>query len=136
MLYPSGSGHAPGGVCPITVQNSAQAKDTIAKSKLAIPGQSDESKEDVRTSTTAILQKACPPNYRSIAKEKKQHGDGRRLRSHHGGRQRKLLCSHRLDSMTQKDVSSRPNEMRDEIITARSPRMASMPEFKKQTIDR
>ena len=56
-------------------------------------------KKDLRTSTTAIVQKARPHNYRNITKErKKQHGNGRRFRSHHGRRQRKLLCNHRLES--------------------------------------
>ena len=44
MLYCSGSGNAPGEVCPITIQNSTKAKNTVTKSKLTIPGQSDETK--------------------------------------------------------------------------------------------
>ena len=44
MLYCSESRNAPGEVCPITIQNSTKAKDTVTKSKLTIPGQSDETK--------------------------------------------------------------------------------------------
>ena len=44
MLYCSGSRNAPGEVCPITIQNFTQAKNTVAKSKLPIPVQIDETK--------------------------------------------------------------------------------------------
>lgn len=50
MLYFSGSGHAPGEICPITVQNSTQAKDRLLPRGgcHAMPGQSDESNELLR----------------------------------------------------------------------------------------
>ena len=73
MLYCSGSGNAPGEVCLITIQNSTKAKNTVAKSKLPIPGQRDETKDERQTLMTAILQKACLPNYRNITKEKKNN---------------------------------------------------------------
>ena len=44
MLYCSGSENAPGEVCPITIQNSTKAKNTVTKSKLPKPDQSDETK--------------------------------------------------------------------------------------------
>jgi len=50
MLYFSGSGHAPGEICPITVQNSTQARDRLLPRGgcHAMSGQSDESNELLR----------------------------------------------------------------------------------------
>lgn len=72
ILYCSGSGHAPGEVYPITVQNSIQAKNIVARLRLPIPGEPDESKDEVQTSTAAILRRTFPPNYNSITKENKK----------------------------------------------------------------
>ena len=80
MLYCSGSGNAPGEVCPITIQNSTKAKNNVTKWKLTIPGQSDETKmkyklNDSDPSGGLLI------NYRNFTKEKNnmETGDGSRV---------------------------------------------------------
>lgn len=58
-------------VCPNFVQDSAY-KDIVAEVEAAITHLPGESKDQVRTCTTAILQKACLPNHKNITKEEKK----------------------------------------------------------------
>ena len=96
-IYCSGSGQAPGDICPITIQNSTQAKKHCRQ----VEAVNTRSKWlNYRWNTDF---NACDPSEGLLTKLQEyrkrkiqQHGNGRWLPSHHGDQQRKLLCSHSL----------------------------------------